>query len=119
MCIARTIFSENRARLAIECEKVSPFKGSLEADESYFGPRRVRGKRGRGAGSKTIVFGLLKRDDTVYTEIVPNAIKATLRAAIRDHADRESVIHIDGWSGSDGLVDLGYERHHPRQPQQQ
>ena len=32
--------------------------GVFEVDESYFGPRRVKGKRGRGAGDKTIVFGL-------------------------------------------------------------
>jgi hypothetical protein len=38
----------------------------LEADESYFGPQRVRGRCGRGAGGKTIVFGLFKRGDTVY-----------------------------------------------------
>jgi transposase len=106
------IFLRLRQRLANECALHSPFKGSLEADESYFGPRRVRGKRGRGAGLKTIVFGLLKRDDSVYTEIVPNVTKATLRAVIRGHADLESVIHTDGWSGYDGLVDLGYERHH-------
>lgn len=31
----------------------------VEADESYFGPRRVRGRRGRGAGRKVIVFGLI------------------------------------------------------------
>jgi transposase-like protein len=106
------IFLRLRQRLAQECERYSPFKGNLEADESYFGPRRVRGKRGRGAGAKTIVFSLLKRDDSVYTEIVPNVTKATLREAIRGHSDLESVIHTDGWSGYDGLVDLGYERHH-------
>jgi len=66
------IFLRLRRRLAQECELHSPFKGNLEADESYFGPRRVRGKRGRGAGSKRpSSFGLLKRDDKVYTEIVP------------------------------------------------
>jgi len=35
-------------------------------DESFFGPRRVRGKRGRGAGGKTIVFGIFKRNGSVY-----------------------------------------------------
>jgi transposase len=106
------IFLRLRQRLARECKQNSPFKGNLEADESYFGPRRIRGKRGRGAGSKTIVFGLLKREDRVYTEIVPNVSRATLRAVIRGHADLESVIHTDGWSGYDGLVDMGYARHH-------
>jgi transposase len=48
----------------------TPLVGQIEVDESYFGARRVRGKRGRGARGKTIVFGLLKRGDQVYSEIV-------------------------------------------------
>ena len=44
--------------------------GEIEVDESYFGARRVRGKRGRGAGKKTPVFGMLKRNGCVYTQIV-------------------------------------------------
>ena len=42
-----------RKRIAEECEQKSPFSGEIEVDESYFGPRRVRGKRGRGAAKKT------------------------------------------------------------------
>jgi transposase-like protein len=105
------IFLRLREKLAKECEKNSPFNGDLEADESYFGPCRVRGRRGRGASGKTIVFGLLKRDDQVYTEIVPNASKATLQAIIRGKASLESVVHTDRWRGYDGLVDLGFDRH--------
>ncbi len=93
------IFLRIRERLAHECQKNSPFAGDLEADESYFGPRRVRGRRGRGAGGKTIVFGLLKRDDQVYTEIVPNASKAALQAVIRKKASLASVLHTDKWRG--------------------
>ena len=105
------LFLKLRKRLSQECEKISPFSGDLEADESYFGPRRVRGRRGRGAGGKTIVFGLLKREDKVYTQIMPNVSRAALQAVIRGHAALDSTIHTDGWSGYDGLVDLGYERH--------
>ena len=39
--------------------------GVFELDESYFGAKRVRGKRGRGATGKTPVFGLPKRDGKV------------------------------------------------------
>ena len=49
----------------------------------------MRGKRGRGASGKTIVFGLFKRGGKVYTQIVPDAKKATLQAIIRVHADIE------------------------------
>ena len=105
------IYLRVRRRLAEHCQTISPLGGELEADESYFGPRRVRGLRGRGAGSKTVVFGLLKRGDSVYTEIVPDATKRTLQAIIRGRADIASVIHTDGWRGYDGLVDVGFDRH--------
>ena len=71
------IFLKIRQRVAQECERVSPFSGEVEVDECYFGARRVRGKRGRGASGKTPVFGLLKRAGRVYTEIVPDCLKAT------------------------------------------
>jgi transposase len=104
-----TIFLRIRGRIAEECERQSPLSsGQVEVDESYFGARRVRGKRGRGASGKTIVFGLLKRDGKVYTEIVPDCKKATLQAIIRGRVAPEVVIHSDGWRGYDGLVDVGY-----------
>lgn len=106
-----SIYLRMRERMAVWCLQRSPLCGELEADESYFGPRRVRGKRGRGAGGKTIVFGLLKRGDQVYTEIVPDASKRTLQAIIRGKADPLSVINTDGWRGYDGLVDIGFDKH--------
>ena len=105
------LYSAMRRRIAEYSRQISPVNGEIEVDESYFGPRRIRGKRGRGAGGKTIVFGLFKRDGKVYTEIVPDCKAMTLQAIIRGHADIESVIHSDGWRGYDGLVDLGYEKH--------
>jgi transposase-like protein len=107
-----TIFLKIRERIAEECERASPLStGEIEVDESYFGARRVRGKRGRGASGKTIVFGLLKRDGRVYTEIVPDCKKATLQAIIRGRVAPEAVINSDGWRGYDGLVDVGYSKH--------
>ena len=46
------IFREIRALMSQECEKISKFNGEIEIDESYFGAKRVRGKRGRGASGK-------------------------------------------------------------------
>ena len=61
-----TIFDKIRRRIIEECEPQSPFgSGEVEVDESYFRARRVRGKRGRGASGKTIVFGVLKREGNV------------------------------------------------------
>jgi transposase-like protein len=106
-----SIYLKLRSQIATSCEQQSPLQGAVEVDESYFGPRRVRGKRGRGAYGKTIVFGLLKRDGRVYTEIVPNCTKATLQAVIRGHIAPDTVIHSDGWRGYDGLVDIGFDKH--------
>lgn len=106
-----TIFLKLRKRIVQECKTQTPFSGVIELDESYFGPRRIRGKRGRGASGKTIVFGIFKRDDKVYTEIVPDASKASLVKVIRGHVSIDSVIHTDGWRGYNGLVDVGYSKH--------
>jgi transposase-like protein len=100
-----------RVRMAAACERRARFRGTVELDESYFGRRRIRGKRGRGAGGKTIVFGVFKRNGCVYTEIVPNAQKATLLRVIRGRVALSSVVHSDGWRGYDGLVDVGYRKH--------
>lgn len=100
-----------RIRMAEYCEKESPFYGEVEVDESFFGARRVKGKRGRGAYGKTIVFGLFKRNGKVYTEIVPDCSKATLQGVIRGKVEPESIIYSDGWRGYNGLVDVGYGKH--------
>jgi len=101
-----------RERIAAACEAESPISGEVEVDESYFGARRVKGIRGRGARGKTIVFGLFKRRGRVYTEIVPDCSRATLQGVIRGRVDPESVIHSDGWRGYNGLVDLGFQKHY-------
>ncbi len=100
-----------RIRLAQICEEQSPFYGEVEIDESYFGARRIKGQRGRGARGKTTVFGIFKRNGKVYTEIVPDCKRKTLQAVIRGLVSLDSVIHSDGWRGYHGLVDLGYKKH--------
>ncbi len=105
------IFVKIRRRIAEECERASPFGGTVEVDESYFGARRARGKRGRGASGKTIVFGIFKRNGSVYTEIVPDCKARTLQSVMRGRVAADSIIHSDGWRGYDGLVDVGYSKH--------
>ncbi len=106
------IYLKIRNRVAEEAERASPFAScQIEVDESYFGARRIRGKRGRGASGKTIVFGIYKRNGCVYTEIVPNVQQKTLQNIIRGKVSLDSVIHSDGWRGYNGLVDVGYSKH--------
>lgn len=106
------IYKKIRERLVEECEKSASQVGDIEIDESYFGPTRIRGKRGRGAGGKTIVFGLLKRGGKVFTQIVPDAKAKSLIPIIRGKVNIESTIHSDGWRAYDGLVDVGFEKHY-------
>ena len=105
------VYRHLRRRLQTWCPVPAELDGAVELDESSFGPRRVRGKRGRGAGGKTSVFGLFKRGGQVYTEIVPDCSKKTLQAIIRGKIDAAAMVNTDGWRGYDGLVDVGFDRH--------
>src|SRR3990167_10620247 len=71
------------------------FSNEVEIDESYFGARRVRGKRGRGAKGKTPVVGLLKRKDRVYTQIIPNCSRHELMPIIRGKILTDTTIYTD------------------------
>ena len=81
--------------------------GEFEVDESYFGARRVRGKRGRGAAGKTPVFGLLKRGGKVIVRIVPDCSKESLMPIIQGLALEGSTIH----KAYDGLILNGYDHY--------
>ena len=85
--------------------------GEFEVDESYFGAKRVRGKRGRGAAGKTPVFGLLKREGNVFVSVVKNCSKEELMPIIQGKILGGSTIHSDGWKAYDGLILNGYTHH--------
>ena len=65
----------------LSLEAHETFDGEIELDKSYFGGIR-KGKRGRGAGGKTAVFGLLKRNGRVYTIVVKDTKQTTLMPII-------------------------------------
>jgi len=104
-----TLLRHRMTELAmLEC----PFQGQIEVDESYFGPARVRGKPGRGAGKKTPVFGILERGGRVHCQIVKNCSKSTLQAILKGRVIHSSEIHSDGFRAYDGLVEAGFAKHH-------
>ena len=76
--------------------------GEVEADESYFGGRR-KGKRGRGAGGKVAVFGLLKRGGKVYTAIIADAKTATLLPIIQEKVQPDSIVYTDTFKAYNAL----------------
>jgi transposase len=107
------IYDKIRVRISEYCEESSVLEtGNIEIDESYFGARRVKGKRGRGASGKIPVFGMLKRDGKVYTQIINNCSIAELMPIIEAKASKNSTIYTDGFPSYDGLVDYGYKQHY-------
>ena len=94
--------------LALEADQV--FEGSIELDESYFGGKR-KGKRGRGAAGKVVVFGILKRGGKVYTVVVNNAKGESLFPVITKKVMPDSVVYTDSLSSYDVLDVSGFHHH--------
>lgn len=87
-------------------EQFTKMSGELELDESYFGGKR-KGKRGRGAYNKAIVFGILERNGKVYVKVVPNASKETLMKQIKDNTKKGSVFYTDCFKSYKSLKQFG------------
>jgi len=92
------IFGFLRQYIFSLCKEELAFSGEVEVDESYFGPKRIRGKRGR--------------DDKVYTQVVENCSREQLLPIIKGKILSESTVFTDGWRSYDGLIYQGY--HHYR-----
>ena len=91
--------------LALAADEV--FEGPVELDESYFGGRR-KGRRGRGAAGKVVVFGILKRNGRVYTVVVDNAKSDTLMPVIKQKIMPDSIVYTDSLSSYDKLDVSGF-----------
>lgn len=110
-CIPSTPYTSSCVKNAIQCKETLPFNGIIGLDKPYFDEYRVWGKCGRGASGKTIVFGLLKRNRNVYTEIASFCSKATPQEIILGNIELNSVINTNRWKGYDGLVDISFNKY--------
>lgn len=79
-----------RHRISKLCLIEGKLGGEVEADESYFGARRVRGKRGRGASGKT---------------------RGQLMPIIKGKILSQTTVYTDGWKSYDGLVLNGFNHY--------
>ena len=61
---------------------------------------------------KIPVFGLLKRGDKVYTQIISDCSVSELLPIIEGLASKDSVLYTDCWKSYDGLVDCSYKQHY-------
>lgn len=109
---AQRVYGLLRERiLELYDQELTPFSGEVEVDESYFGPSRIKGKRGRGAGGKTPVIGLRKRSGQVYVEVVEACSRKDLLPIIKGKILEETTVYTDGWKAYDSLVREGYKHH--------
>jgi transposase len=82
-------------------------EGEVEMDEAYFGGKR-KGKRGRGAGHKIPVFGILERQGIVQVEVLPNVSAQSLLNLTVKKVRRGSIVYTDKFRGYDALMFCGY-----------
>lgn len=99
-----------RETIAERMADESPFDGEVELDESYFGGYR-KGKRGRGAAGKVVVFGMRKRGGRVFTVAGPDLKRSTILPIIRRKVKPQAVVYTDGLSLYDTLDVDGFEHH--------
>jgi transposase len=97
-----------RRAIVAHAQDAAVFMGpEVEIDECYFGPHR-RGKRGRGAGGKVPVFGILERQGRVWVQVVPNVRAETVLALTVKKVRRGSIVYTDRFVSYDSLMFCGY-----------
>jgi len=89
-------------------EDIMSLLQEVEVDETYIGGRR-RGKRGRGAGGKTPVFGMAQRNGNVIAVIVPNVQAKTVVPIIKEKVLPSSTVYTDEYQIYDSLRKHGYK----------
>jgi transposase-like protein len=86
--------------------------GVVEVDETFIGGERS-GKRGRGAGGKTLVVIAAQQAEKGIGRIrlsqVANAAGDSLEPAVQQMVEPGAEVHTDGWRGYSGLGAAGYK----------
>ncbi len=104
-------FHKLRTEVALkQLVRSEQFCGKIELDESYFGGKR-KGKRGRRAGGKIPVFGILKRKGKVYTQVIERVNTDTLFPIIRQRIQPDSVIYTDSFRAYN-VLDVSEFKHY-------
>jgi len=97
-----------RAMVRPDRERLS---GIVEVDETYLGGPQ-EGKRGRGAFGKELVFIAVEvrghKIGRIRLYCIPNVSGVTLEHSVTEAVEKGTVIRSDGWSGYNGIKNLGY-----------
>ena len=100
-------FILHRVRYAVKTKEFkAPLGNIVEADETYIGGKKHKGKRGRGSENKTAVFGMVERQGELFSIPVENTKKATIQPIINSNVSSTATIMTDEWKAYIGLNKL-------------
>ena len=105
-------FMMHRLRLALHHGSFDKLSGEVEVDETFIGGKarnmhvaqRRRRITGTGGKDKTAVMGIMERDGSVRTVVVPNRKKHALQAEVHRHVEAGSALYTDALLSYDGLA---------------
>ena len=89
-------------------EDYEPTSGEFEVDETYIGASKP-GKRGRGAGGKAVVLGVVQRKGNVSALIPRNLKSSTVVPLIKERVLPESMVYTDEFPTYDYLREHGFK----------
>lgn len=109
----------HRMRRAMVVPGRSLLNGEVEVDETFVGGVKA-GRRGRGAGGKTIVLVASEirgvAHGRIRLQVIPDATAFTLETALADLVEQGSNVVTDGWAGYSRLHICGYKHTVSRHP---
>lgn len=85
------MFTQIRKLLA---EDIWDLKGSVEADETYYGGRK-KGMRYRGGRGKQVVGGAVERGGRVVARLLPNTSTHAVMRTVREHVLPATMVYTD------------------------
>jgi transposase-like protein len=101
----------HRLRKGMVSDTRTKISGLIEADETFIGGTE-KGKRGRGAGNKSLVVGAVEvlvyegkngerceRAGRLRLALIPDATEESLEKFFNDYVEPKSRIRTDGWRG--------------------
>ena len=101
----------HRLRKAMVSDTRTQLTGIIEADETFIGGPE-KGKRGRGAGNKSLVVGAVEvlvyqdkqkkrreRAGRLRLALIPDATEKSIEAFLTENVKPKSRIRTDGWEG--------------------
>ena len=102
------------------CHEVRKYMAALDSDDPLGGPGSVvevdetaiggtaKGSRGRYAGNKPMVLGMLEKDGELVTRVVPNVKMHNLVPVVHEHILPGTHIHTDALPSYQHLGKQGY-----------